>query len=528
MAGVSFQYQQPIEQGSANRMDIPCFIGLIDVRKDVDHRALDEWLYRQSWMNSASGEQATYHRASAINLLDVPLPIDSWESFDRLFAWDQRQYTKQIDGAGYLAAAVRSFFAQGGRLCYVVRVAGSQPYDSDTSTRRAVLPLLAPGYPNQISSQSSDRNSWHGLGHLFGLPDVSIVCLPDLPELCSAQARPVDPTATPVVPGIEGFVECTPADIAPLADHALQQIQAPVCDDEGYRQWAAAINRCARFLARYRRDVQLIVAFPLAEPTTLAARNPLAHLHQQGFFSATLTSSPHSVASAFVQLCYPWLSSSTAPLLAQGIEPGDGVMAGLLARNALQRGAFRSITALPLNNIHHVYPALSQQQQFAPYHRAASDQSPDAALIERLSLFGFGAQHIELLSDVTTSTSSLHRPASVNRIISLIIRILRQSGDEFVFENNGPALWAEISQRLNSVLQGLYEVGALRGKDARDAYFVRCDRSTMSQQDIDSGKVLVEVQIDPAASIESINVVLSLQQNGNVSLSATTTARAVA
>ena len=532
MVGLNFQFQQTISSGSINRMDIACFIGLIDVRSGIDHTELNGWLYRQSWLNAVSGEAATYHRDSAADLLDVPIPVDSWQSFDRLFAWDQRRYGEQINGAGYLAAAVRAFFAQGGRLCYVIRVDATLPLNADVATRRARLPLLLPGYPDTIATRASDRSSWHGVGHLLGLPDVSIVCLPDLPELCSMQAAQLDPASMPVPAGREQFVKCAPAAITLSTDSALRQIAAPVCDNEGYRLWAAAINRCANFLARERRDVQLVAALPLAEANSLARSNPLAYLHRQGFLDSLSDAHRHGIASAFVQLCYPWLRSGTAALMTQGIEPGDGALAGLLARNALQRGAYRSIGTQTLSDIQNIYPVLSQQQQFAANEKAAIDHAPQAALIDRVCLFGFGTQQIELRSDVTTSSASAHRPASVNRIISMILRVLRQSGEDFIFENNGPALWAQITRRINGVLQSLYEVGALRGQQAQDAYFVRCDRSTMSQQDIDNGRIIVALQIDPAASIETIEVVLSLQQNGDISLLQTnmdsSTKRAVA
>jgi phage tail sheath protein FI len=133
-----------------------------------------------------------------------------------------------------------------------------------------------------------------------------------------------------------------------------------------------------------------------------------------------------------------------------------------------------------------------------------------------------------VLSDVTTSNFSVHRPANVNRIISMVIRIVRLAGEDYVFENSGEALWAEITQRLSEVFRLLFDLGALRGKQANDAFYVRCDRSTMTQQDLDSGRVVVEIQFDPAASIESIEVVLAMQQGGSVSLSSIGMQQAVA
>jgi phage tail sheath protein FI len=155
-------------------------------------------------------------------------------------------------------------------------------------------------------------------------------------------------------------------------------------------------------------------------------------------------------------------------------------------------------------------------------------ESSQKPLIDRLSLFGDSINAVTLLSDVTTSNSSAHRPANVNRTISMVLRAARQSGENYVFENNGEALWAEITQHLNSVLGTLFKLGALRGKEPEEAFFVRCDRSTMSRQDLDSGRVIALVHFEPAASIESIDVVLNLQQNGQASLQSLGIERAVA
>ena len=132
------------------------------------------------------------------------------------------------------------------------------------------------------------------------------------------------------------------------------------------------------------------------------------------------------------------------------------------------------------------------------------------------------------MSDVTTSDSSSHRPANINRIISMVVRSARLAGEEFVFESNGERLWSEITQRLNDVLRILFDLGALRGKEPEDAFFVRCDKSTMSQQDLDRGRVIAEVEFNPAASIESIAVILSMQQGGQVSLESIGIEQAVA
>lgn len=531
MTGLSFQSQKPIIADSPNRMDIACFVGLVDLREGVQRDDINQWLYEQSWLNSAQGFSATYHRSSAEELLDVPVPIESWERFAQLFSWNERVFGEGLIGATYLAAAVRSFFAQGGRKCYVVRVASPPTLLATAEERLQLIEKLVPGYPSIVSSHPSDRNSWHGVGHLLGLPDVTMLSVPDLPDLLRSVPNDIT-TETPLSDTpIEQFVVCSEPVSPPSPDNLVSTLSAPSSNVEGFRLWAHVIHLLAEFIAEYRRDIQLIAAIPLADKsgseTSPEISNLLGLMHNETWLSGSLDSN-QSFASAFVQLSYPWLRTVGSDLLPQRLEPPDGSFIGILARNAITRGAYRSVAGIRQTDIQEIYPKLSQEFISAAYVKAPLNASPKLSLIDRVSLFGSTSDAISILSDVTTSNASAYRPANVNRIISMVLRVARQAGEEYVFENNGERLWADITQRLNAVLRILFDLGALRGKQPEDAYFVRCDKSTMSQQDLDTGRVVAEIQFEPAASIESINVILAMHQNGSVSLESIGLEQAVA
>jgi Bacteriophage tail sheath protein len=70
-----------------------------------------------------------------------------------------------------------------------------------------------------------------------------------------------------------------------------------------------------------------------------------------------------------------------------------------------------------------------------------------------------------------------------------------------VFEPNGPSLWDRIRSGVADFLLGLFRQAALAGNKPEDAFFVRCDASTMTQQEIDQGILNVVVgvaQVKPA------------------------------
>jgi phage tail sheath protein FI len=64
-----------------------------------------------------------------------------------------------------------------------------------------------------------------------------------------------------------------------------------------------------------------------------------------------------------------------------------------------------------------------------------------------------------------------------------------------VFENNGPALWARVKDSIDSFLNNEFASGNLLGTSPSNAYFVRCDRTTMTQNDLDNGRLICLVGV---------------------------------
>ena len=79
-----------------------------------------------------------------------------------------------------------------------------------------------------------------------------------------------------------------------------------------------------------------------------------------------------------------------------------------------------------------------------------------------------------------------------------------------VFEPNDEPLWAQIRLNLGAFMQTLFRQGAFQGKSPRDAYFVKCDRETTTQADINLGVVNIIVGFAPLKPAEF--VVIKIQQ----------------
>ena len=469
------------------------------------------------------------------SLENLPVTVESWAAFTRLFAWEARPLTVDENHAQtsaatcttYLGTAVRSFFARGGKRAVIIRVGDPWPYlESGTSRaarRSERLLRLAPDFADHgMPAHPFDRmdpRTWQGLHHLYGLPEVSLLCFPDLPDACAVETpSPETALPSPVLP--EGFVTCSEDEPALPQDRGLRLIPAPRLDSSAYVPWRLAVASVRAFLAIHRREVIFVAALPLPHVDarqavrggwTHAEADMIGFLRSAGVFEPAdnFDAGDTSSASAFVQLAYPWLRTQAATDLPERAEPPDGLLAGLIAANALTRGTFHSVaggfSAPLLHDVHDSLPPMSW---------GAGPDSPSEQLAGRVCLFAPTPDGIRLQSDVTTSPDAAWRFGGASRLMGALIRAARQTGESVLFDGNGPAVWNRVQRSIENLLEAFWMLGALAGNTTADAFTVRCDRSTMTQNDIDNGRLIVQISVRPAASIARITVALNLASSG--------------
>ena len=508
MNGVLFEEARPVAEVSPNRADIVCFIGFVNRRASTLPPLIKDWLQDNGWRPPGTPV------ADDDALLQTPVPLENFESFDLIFEWEKRANT---GFATWLGAAVRSFFVQGGARCFVVRAGDARDLDlpRDTLEPRRRLRNLVPGYNGGQKSSPAHREKWRGIEVLHGLEEAAFVCLPDLPEVVAdATLGPVG--LSPLPPSPEEFAECSTI-IAPPADKIRRRSRSPACTEAGYRHWFNAANAAAAFLKENRRDAELILAVPLPAEGTLPQGDLLRVLHQPHLpgLATKMVDSLDGIATAFLQLVYPWLATDGANFLPGELEPPDGAFAGAAARTVASLGAHRSLGRQPLHRIGRFFPPLASRDQLLVTPKGA-----DPALIHRVSLLGETPTGPRVLSDVTTSLDSAHRPASVGRLTAAILRTARRLGDEVVFDASGPELWRKIETRLDNLLSQFFRAGALLGETAEEAFSVVCDETTTTQNDLDNGRVIALVKFAPAQPVGVITVVLSLRDGARLTAEA--------
>jgi Bacteriophage tail sheath protein len=98
----------------------------------------------------------------------------------------------------------------------------------------------------------------------------------------------------------------------------------------------------------------------------------------------------------------------------------------------------------------------------------------------------------------------------VRRMALYIEQALYQGLTWVTFEPNDEPLWASIRLNVGAFMNGLFRQGAFAGATTRDAYFVKCDKETTTEDDVNRGVVNIIVGFRPLKPAEF--VVLKIQQ----------------
>lgn len=488
-------------------------------------------------------------------LHDLPVVIEAFESFEALFAWEARPVLTLVPRTGdprvatQLGTAVRAFFGEGGRRCYVVRSGDPVPLLASASERFGVVSgidhrarrakdapaKLMTGHRPQLQGAtaefsapietlqsvtdekpapvSTDPVQWSGLDHVFGLPEVSMAVMPDLVDAVAYRLDNATPPAAPAGTPQEFFEECAEVPLQP-ARPAGREIAPPRAREEGLTAWIVLLRRALALLANdgrafNRRDVQMLASLPLASPSRGAPKPDewIAWMARQAGSDRPWWRTESESLEERLQVAYPWLVTLQSADCAGGVEAPEGTLAGVLARNAMARGAYRSAAFLPVLRYVDAEPALNLTR--AVQHADDTPAGPLAAT-DRLCLITPSPRGPVLLSDVTFTQQRLWRAGSVRRLINVVANAARRAGDDFAFEPGGEALWSDVRQRLGELGRELLAAGALNPDDG-PAFVVRCGRETMTQADIDNGRLIAEIEFVPAQPIVRIVVVLALR-----------------
>lgn len=84
-----------------------------------------------------------------------------------------------------------------------------------------------------------------------------------------------------------------------------------------------------------------------------------------------------------------------------------------------------------------------------------------------------------------------------------------------VFEPNAEPLWARVKRTITNFLTTVWRNGALEGTKPEEAFFVKCDNTTMTQDDIDNGRLIVVIGVAPVRPAEFVIIRIGLWTAGS-------------
>jgi len=105
---------------------------------------------------------------------------------------------------------------------------------------------------------------------------------------------------------------------------------------------------------------------------------------------------------------------------------------------------------------------------------------------------------------------------NVRRLFTMLVRAIRSGTQWTVFEPNNTDLWNTVSLNVREFLDRLHTNGYFKGKDAGEAFYVKCDLETNPVEVVDAGQLVIEVGVAPVRPAEFITarIVHSAEEAG--------------
>jgi len=198
------------------------------------------------------------------------------------------------------------------------------------------------------------------------------------------------------------------------------------------------------------------------------------------------------VDSKYAGLYMPWINVPDPLTNSEKLIPPGGYIAGIYARSDVERGVHKA----PANEA--VRGVTSLQVQI---NKAQQDiLNPKGINVIR----SFPGRGSIVWGARTVSTDPNWKYVNVRRLFLYLEKSIERSTQWVVFEPNNERLWSRVKATITGFLTEVWRSGALMGTTAEQAFFVKCDRTTMTQNDIDNGRLIVVIGVAPTKPAEFV------------------------
>ncbi len=203
--------------------------------------------------------------------------------------------------------------------------------------------------------------------------------------------------------------------------------------------------------------------------------------------------------SKYSALYHPWIrilnplerAAAGAPP-AQLTLPPSGFVSGIYARSDVERGVYKA----PANEV------VRGLTQFELNINKGRQDVLNPEGINALRFFpGRGSR---VWGARTMSSDPEWKYVNVRRLFIFLEHSIDKATQFAVFEPNNERLWAIMRDTVSDFLFLQWKGGALLGTKPAEAFFVRCDRTTMTQNDLDNGRLIVLIGVAPTKPAEFV------------------------
>jgi phage tail sheath protein FI len=209
----------------------------------------------------------------------------------------------------------------------------------------------------------------------------------------------------------------------------------------------------------------------------------------------------------YAALYHPWLlvpdpyPTSLARIADYPIPP-SGHMLGVYARTDIERGVHKAPANEVVRGILGLQRILNKEQH--------DILNPYPVNINVIRDFRNNNRGIRVYGGRVITSDSDWKYVNVRRLLIFIENSIDRGLQWVVFEPNAEPLWARVRRSIANFLTLVWRNGGLEGAKVEEAYFVKCDRTTMTQTDIDSGRLIVVIGVAPVKPAEYVVVRIGL------------------
>jgi len=221
----------------------------------------------------------------------------------------------------------------------------------------------------------------------------------------------------------------------------------------------------------------------VAHCENLASRFAILDIPKDKTKVADVMTHRNIVDSQYAAMYNPWLQVFD-PLEKRNVNiPPSGSMAGIYARSDNSRGVHKA----PANEVVRGCTGLAVQ-----YNKGEQDiLNPKGVNLIR----SFTGQGIRVWGARTCSSNGLWKYINVRRLYIFLEESIKRGTNWVVFEPNTEELWSRVHRTIDNFLTTVWRSGALQGSTPAEAFYINIGRSTMTQDDIDNGRMICVIGV---------------------------------